>query len=209
MYQKHDRCANYYTTVYRKFVRLPKQRGKINIATARFDATIEKVVQSADHFDAVLNGGGNVVSVKKTLTTPAINIDVTALPSGKPAGFSGGVGEFSISSSINSTDVKTNDAITIKIVISGTGNMKLIANPEVEFPEGFEVYDPKVDSQVRLTANGLTGNKIIEYLAIPRHAGDYKIPAVSFSYFDIKSKSYKTLIPYVSHIHSDTGLGNS
>ncbi len=207
--QEHYKGRNYYTTVYRQFVLFPQQSGKLTIEPARFDATIEKVVQSADPFDAFFNGGGNVVSVKKTLTTPAINIDVTALPSGKPAGFSGGVGEFSISSSINSTDVKTNDAITIKIVISGTGNMKLIANPEVEFPEGFEVYDPKVDSQVRLTANGLTGNKIIEYLAIPRHAGDYKIPAVSFSFFDIKSKSYKTLTTEEYNIHVEKGAGNA
>ena len=207
--QEHYKGRNYYTTVYRQFVLFPQQSGKLTIEPARFDATIEKVVQSADPFDAFFNGGGNVVSIKKTLTTPAINIDVTPLPSGKPAGFSGGVGEFSISSSINSTDVKTNDAITIKIVISGTGNMKLIGSPEIDFPEGFEVYDPKVDSQVRLTANGLTGNKIIEYLAIPRHAGDYKIPAVSFSYFDIKSKSYKTLTTEEYNIHVEKGAGNA
>ena len=97
------------------------------------------------------------------------------------------------SSSINSKELKTNDAITIKLVISGTGNLKLISNPEIKFPDDFEVYDPKVDNQVRLTREGLTGNKVIEYLAIPRHAGTYKIPGVSFSYFDIRSKSYKTL----------------
>ena len=75
--------------------------------------------------------------------------------------------------------------LLLKLVISGTGNLKLISNPEIKFPDDFEVYDPKVDNQVRLTREGLTGNKVIEYLAIPRHAGTYKIPGVSFSYFDI------------------------
>ncbi|EXY24571.1 BatD family protein, partial [Bacteroides fragilis] len=121
----------------------------------------------------------------------------------------GGVGEFSITSSINSKEVKTNDAITIKLVISGTGNLKLIANPEIKFPEDFDVYDPKVDSKVRLTQEGLSGNKVIEYLAIPRHAGVYKIPGVSFSYFDIKSKSYKILNTEDYEVKVEKGAGNA
>ena len=78
-------------------------------------------------------------------------------------------------------------------MISGTGNFKLIATPEVKFPEDFEIYDPKTDNKLRLTSAGQTGNQVIEYLAIPRNAGTYKIPPVEFSYFDIKSQTYKTL----------------
>ena len=153
--QEHYKGRNYYTTVYRQFVLFPQQSGKLVIEPARFDASIAKAVRSADPFDAFFNGGSNVVEVKKTLTTPAITINVNALPSGKPADFSGGVGEFNITSSIKSKEVKTNDAITLKLVISGIGNLKLLSNPEVKFPEDFEVYAPKVDSQVRLTPNGL------------------------------------------------------
>ena len=94
-------------------------------------------------------------------------------------------------------------------MISGTGNLKLISNPEIKFPDDFEVYDPKVDNQVRLTKEGLTGNKVIEYLAIPRHAGTYKIPGVSFSYFDIRSKSYKTLNTEDYVINVEKGAGNA
>ena len=119
------------------------------------------------------------------------------------------MGEFNISSSINSKELKTNDAITIKLVISGTGSLKLISNPEIKFPDDFEVYDPKVDNQVRLTREGLTGNKVIEYLAIPRHAGTYKIPGVSFSYFDIRSKSYKTLKTEDYVVNVEKGAGNA
>ena len=207
--QEHYKGKNYFTTVYRQFVLFPQQSGKLTIEPARFDATIAKAVQSDDPFDAFFNGGSNYVNVSKVIVTPKITVNVNPLPAGKPANFSGGVGEFSITSSINSKEVKTNDAITIKLVISGTGNLKLIANPEIKFPEDFDVYDPKVDSKVRLTQEGLSGNKVIEYLAIPRHAGVYKIPGVSFSYFDIKSKSYKTLNTEDYEVKVEKGAGNA
>lgn len=206
---EHYRGRNYYTTVYRQFVLFPQQFGKLYIDPAQFQMTIGKPVQSDDPFDAFFNGGSNVIEIKKSIATPKIAINVSPLPAGKPADFSGGVGEFTVSSSINSKELKTNDAITIKLVISGTGNLKLISNPEIKFPEDFEVYDPKVDNQVRLTREGLTGNRVIEYLAIPRHAGTYKIPGVSFSYFDIRSKSYKTLKTEEYVVNIEKGAGNA
>ena len=206
---EHYQGRNYYTTVYRQFVLFPQQSGKLYIDPAQFQMTVGKPVQSDDPFDAFFNGGSNVIEIKKSISTPKIAINVNPLPAGKPADFSGGVGEFNISSSINNKELKTNDAITIKLVISGTGNLKLISNPEIKFPDDFEVYDPKVDNQVRLTREGLTGNKVIEYLAIPRHAGTYKIPGVSFSYFDIRSKSYKTLKTEEYVIKVEKGAGNA
>ncbi|CDA83316.1 putative uncharacterized protein [Bacteroides sp. CAG:754] len=206
---EHYQGRNYYTTIYRQFVLFPQQSGKLYIDPAQFQMTVGKPVQSADPFDAFFNGGSSVVEIKKNIATPKIAINVNPLPAGKPSDFSGGVGEFTISSSINSKELKTNDAITIKLVISGTGNLKLISNPEIKFPDDFEVYDPKVDNQVRLTREGLTGNKVIEYLAIPRHAGTYKIPGVSFSYFDIRSKSYKTLKTEEYVVNIEKGAGNA
>ena len=206
---EHYQGRNYYTTVYRQFVLFPQQSGKLYIDPAQFQMTVGKPVQSDDPFDSFFNGGSNVIEIKKSISTPKIAINVNPLPAGKPADFSGGVGEFNISSSINNKELKTNDAITIKLVISGTGNLKLISNPEIKFPDDFEVYDPKVDNQVRLTREGLTGNKVIEYLAIPRHAGTYKIPGVSFSYFDIRSKSYKTLKTEEYVINVEKGAGNA
>ena len=172
---EHYQGRNYYTTVYRQFVLFPQQSGKLYIDPAQFQMTIGKPVQSDDPFDAFFNGGSNVIEIKKNISTPKIAINVNPLPTGKPADFSGGVGEFNISSSINSK----------------------------------EVYDPKVDNQVRLTREGLTGNKVIEYLAIPRHAGTYKIPGVSFSYFDIRSKSYKTLKTEDYVVNVEKGAGNA
>lgn len=206
---EHYKGRNYHTTVYRQFVLFPQQSGKLTIEPARFDASIAKVVQSADPFDAFFNGGSNYVEIKKSLSTPKITINVDPLPAGKPVGFSGGVGEFSITSSINAKELKTNDAVTIKLIISGTGNLKLVSTPEIKFPEDFEVFDPKVDNKVRLTQEGLSGSKVIECLAIPRHAGTYKIPGVAFSYFDINSKSYKTLNTEEYEIKVEKGAGNA
>ncbi len=206
---EHYKGKNYHTTIYRQFVLFPQQSGKLVIAGARFDASIAKAVHSDDPFEAFFNGGSNVVEVKKTLVTPQATITVNALPGGKPADFSGGVGGFTLSSSINSKEVKTNDAITVKLVISGVGNLKLIETPKIAFPKDFEVYDPKVTNKFTLTKSGVSGSKVIEYLAIPRYAGAYKIPSVSFSYFDSKTKSYKTLKTQEYDIKVAKGAGNA
>ncbi len=207
--QEHYKGRNYNTTIYRQFVLFPQQAGKLFIDPAQFQMTVGKAVQSADPFDAFFNGGSSVIKVQKNIVTPKIAINVNPLPSGKPVDFSGGVGNFNISSSINSKELKTNDAITIKLVISGTGNLKLISSPKITFPNDFEVYDPKIDNQVKLTQDGLTGNKVIEYLAIPRHPGNYKIPGAEFSYFDIRSKSYKTLRTEDYSIKVEKGAGGN
>ncbi|KAA6337493.1 hypothetical protein EZS27_014428 [termite gut metagenome] len=206
---EHYKGRNYNSTVYRQFILFPQHSGQLTIDPVRFDASIRKVVQSVDPFDAFFNGGQNYVDVKKTILSPKLTIDVKELPFGKPAGFSGGVGDFNITSSVNNTNIKTNDAITLKAVISGTGNLRLISTPELTFPSDFEVFDPKVDNNIRLTTNGHTGNKTIEYLVIPRHAGTYKIPALTFSYFDLKSKAYKTLTTEEYTINVEKGEGHS
>ena len=206
---EHYNGRNYNTTVYSQYVLFPQQSGKLEIPSITFEGTISQLVASDDPFDAFFNGGSNYVNVKKNIVTPKVAINVKELPTGKPANFSGGVGEFSLSSSINTQELKTNDAITIKLVISGTGNMKLINTPEVGFPQDFEIYDPKVDNKFNLTRDGLTGSKVIEYLAIPRHAGTYTIPPIEFSYFDLKTQSYKTLKTDPYTINVAKGEGNA
>lgn len=204
---EHYNGRNYNTTVYSQYVLFPQQSGKLEIPSITFEGTVSQLVASDDPFDAFFNGGSNYVNIKKNIVAPKLTIDVKQLPTGKPANFSGGVGEFTISSSINTQELKTNDAVTIKLVISGTGNMKLINTPEVGFPQDFEIYDPKVDNNFNLTREGLSGSKVIEYLAIPRHAGNYTIPAIEFVYFDLKSKTYKTLKtdPYTLNVAKGEG----
>ena len=205
---EHYNGRNYNTTVWRQFVLFPQQTGKIEIPSVTFEGTVSQRMASSDPFDAFFNGG-NYVNINKNLVTPKLTINVKELPEGKPANFSGGVGEFTLSSSISTQDLMTNDAVTINLVISGTGNMKLINTPEVAFPQDFEIYDPKVENKFNLTRNGLAGNKVIEYLAIPRHAGTYTIPPIEFSYFDLKSQSYKTLKTDAYTLNVAKGEGNS
>ncbi len=206
---EHYNGRNYQTTIYRQFVLFPQQAGKLTIEPARFDASVARAMQTIDPFEAFFNGGSNYMEIKKPLITPRITIDAKPLPAGKPEGFSGGVGDFNISATISSNSVKTNDAVTLKLIISGTGNMKLMDTPEVHFPEEFEIYDPKVDNKFRLTNNGLSGNQVIEYLAIPRTEGDYTIPPVQFSYFDCKSQTYKTLSTEAFPLHVEKGSGDA
>lgn len=204
---EHYEGRNYNTTVWSQYVLFPQQTGKLEIPSITFDGVVAQQTISDDPFDAFFNGGG-YVEVKKKITTPKVVINVQLLPA-KPAGFSGAVGEFKLASSINATDVKTNDAVTIKLTLIGTGNMKLIGTPEVKFPQDFEIYDPKVTDDYKLTNSGLTGTKTFEYLAIPRHAGNFTIPAIEFTYFDLKSNSYKTLKTEAYNLKVAKGQGNA
>lgn len=190
---EHYNGRNYRTIVWSQYVLFPQQSGQLEIPSITFEGTVAQRVQSYDPFEAFFNGGNSFVNVQKPIRTPKLTIDVSPLPSGRPASYYGGVGDFSISSSISATELQENEAVTLKLIISGTGNMKLIKTPEVKFPADFEIYDPKIDNKFSLKAGGLSGNKVIEYLAIPRHGGTYTIPSVEFSYFDVKSGSYKTL----------------
>lgn len=205
---EHYNGRNYNTTVWRQYVLFPQQSGTMEIPSITFDGVVAQRINSGDPFDAFFNGGTNYVEIKKKIVTPKLKINVAALPS-KPADFSGAVGTFTMASSINSKSVKTNDAVTIKLTVTGTGNMKLIGTPEVKFPQDFEVYDPKIDNQFNLTREGLSGSKTYEYLAIPRHAGKFTIPAVSFTYFDLKTKTYKTLKSEEYVINVEKGQGNA
>lgn len=183
---------NYRTVVLKQTILYPQRTGKINIDSGQFEVIVrvpsKKKARSVfdDFFDSYQD-------VPKMLTTASTTINVKSLPSGKPTSFTGAVGEFNMTSSINKTSLKANEAVTVKLTISGNGNLKLLKNPEVIFPNDFETYDPKVDINTTTTIAGVNGTKTIEYMAIPRFAGDFTIPAVAFSYFDIKTQAYKTI----------------
>lgn len=206
---EHYNGRNYRTIVWSQYVLFPQQSGKLEIPSITFEGTVAQRVQNYDPFEAFFNGGSSYVNVQKPIHTPKLTIDVSPLPTGKPTSFSGGVGSFDISSSISTTELKENEAVTLKLIISGMGNMKLIKTPEVNFPADFEVYDPKVDNKFTLKTGGLSGNKVIEYLAIPRFGGTYTIPPVEFSYFDIKSGAYKTLKTPEYTLNVAKGSGSS
>lgn len=188
---EHYNGINYNAIVLKQTLLYPQQAGTITIDSGSIDAIIVQRV----------SGGGNNIfdgffdsyqDVKKSLSFPSAKIEVMPLPAGAPASFNGAVGSFDVKSSISTQNVKANDAVTVKLNVSGTGNLKLLKNPEIEFPADFDVYDPKVDNNIKITPNGASGSRSIEYLAIPRFGGEFDIKGVEFSWFDPSSKSYKT-----------------
>ncbi|MDR3268808.1 MAG: BatD family protein [Tannerella sp.] len=197
---------NYRTAVLKQTILYPQHAGKITIQSGKFDALVrmrtQKNVRSLfdDFFDTYQD-------VKKELTSSPATIDVKPLPPGKPASFTGAVGNYTMKTSINANQVKANEAVTVTIALSGNGNIKLAKNPEVNFPNDFEVYDPKVDTKIKTTTAGSSGSKTIEYMAIPRFAGDFEIPAITFSYFDPKEGKYKTLGSDAYKLHVEKGSG--
>ncbi len=184
--------TNYNTITLRQYLLYPQRTGVLNIDKMTCTAVVrvrnQRQVRSIfdDFFDTYQE-------VNKPLAASAVKINVEALPAPKPADFCGGVGSFSVKSNINATELNANDAITITVKISGNGNMKMLQTPSLKFPADFETYEPKVTNDFTNTTSGVTGTKTIEYLAIPRHGGDYEIPETRFSYFDVASQTYKTL----------------
>ena len=172
---------NYGTIVLYQVLLYPQRSGEIMIDKAQFDAVvrIQNQTRVRSIFDDFFESYSNA---NKTLIAPGSKILVKPLPGSKPASFSGTVGNLTMNSSISSENVKANEAITLKIVISGSGNMKMIKNPEIKFPDGFETYDPKVVNNFKTSTSGVSGTKIIEYMFIPRHSGEYEIPEAEFSY---------------------------
>ena len=205
---EHYNGRNYQTAVLYRTLLYPQHSGDIKIEPATFEAVlrVQTRAQVRSIFDDFF---GSYTNVTKPLTAPGATIHVDALPAGKPIGFSGGVGTFTMASSISGTDLKTNEAVTIKIDIKGTGNMKLLKTPAIDWPEGFEAYDPKVTNNFKTTTSGVSGTKQIEYLAIPRAGGDYTIPAVKYSYFDTQEKTYKTLTTPEYTIHVQRGANDA
>ncbi len=186
---EHYNGTNYQVVAIKQALLYPQRAGKITIDKGEFTVTVQ-VVRPMRGFFGMMQG---YEDIEKSIYTQSVSVNVKSLPSGKPSSFANAVGSFTIKSSLNNTTPKANEAITYKLQISGKGNLKYIKDPEITFPADFEVYDPKTDVDLKTTTSGVSGTRTIEYTIIPRSAGDFEIPAVEFSYFDLTSKSYKTI----------------
>jgi len=167
--------------------------------------------QSYDPFEAFFNDpffGGGYVNVTRDLLSPSMTIKVLPTPAeGKPVGYAGAVGNYTMTTEIDKTTLDANDAFTITVTLKGSGNIELAEMPKFSFPPDFEVYDPKITSSIQ----GVSGTKKAEYLVIPRHAGDYKVPSAQFSFFNPTKKQYETLNTpeYDIHVNKGSGGGES
>ena len=184
----------------------PQRSGKLTIEPMKVEVVVRKQSnrQPRDIFDQFFGGG--YVDANYSVKSKPITIDVIPLPeANKPAGFAGAVGDFSFKAEVNKDKVKANDAINLTVTITGKGNIKLVDPLKVNFPEDFETYDAKTKENISATVNGVSGSKTFDYLAIPRHEGDYKISDINFSYFDPEKKQYITLPSPEFKIHVDKG----
>ena len=192
---KYERVngRNYGTAVWKQYVVFPQKTGKIKIPSITFDTQVEVQNHSMDPFDIFFGGGSLSQMVRKQIVAPAVEIDVMPLPTPKPENFSGAVGKFSVSATLTPDQVNANDAATLRLVVSGQGNMKLMKAPTVRFPQDFEVYDPKENNKTTNTATGAKGNITYDYVVVPRHGGKFSIPPVEFCYFDPEQERYNTV----------------
>ena len=182
----------YRTVTWQQYVMFPQTTGKLEIPSITYEGMVVLQNRNVDPFEAFFNGGSGYMEVKKEIKAPGLTITVDPLPA-RPTNFSGGVGTFSLTATINKKEVKANDPVTFRVTVSGTGNLKLIKQPVVNLPKDFDQYDAKVTDNTKLTTNGVEGSMVYDILVVPRHQGKYEIPPVEFTYYDTQSNSYKTL----------------
>lgn len=198
----------YRTVTWSQYVMFPQITGKLEIPSITFDGIVIQQNRDVDPFEAFFNGGSGYVEVKKKIKAPGLTIQVDPLPV-RPAGFSGGVGSFTISAQLNKTDIKANNPVTLRVIVSGRGNLKLIKKPEVKFPKDFDTYDAKVTDKTKLTSNGVEGNMVYDFLAVPRNQGKYEIPPIEFVYYDTEANAYKTVKTQAFTLNVAKGSGSA
>jgi hypothetical protein len=198
----------YGTGVLRKYLLFPQKSGELEIGSFQVDCIVQKKVQSQSRsiFDDFF---GSYKNVRMPVKSDPVGVRVKPLPSGKPANFSGGVGSFDLEASLDKKQVPTNEGVTFTMKISGRGNLKVLDPPQVNFAPDLEVYDPKVSDDIEVSAGGASGSKTIEYLVIPRHAGDYQIPPVRLSYFDPASDQYRQVSTRPFTLTATPGKGDT
>lgn len=184
---------NYGTAIWRQYVLFPQKSGKLTIPSVSFDAEVELANASADPFDIFFGGGSLTQLVRKTINTPQLEVNVNPLPTPIPSNFSGAVGKFSMKGVMTPEQLDANDAASLRLTVSGHGNMKLMKAPVVDAPKDFEIYTPKETDKTTNTSSGAKGNIIFDYVIVPRHGGKYIIPPVEFVYFNPDAERYITL----------------
>ena len=180
----------YNAALLRKFVLIPQQQGQIKIDPAELVCLVNVRVSSggASIFDGFFD---DYRTIRKRVASKPVTVNVASLPSGAPASFGGGVGEFTISATVNKDTLKTHEAASLLVTVSGKGNVSLLSAPKPNFPPDMEVYDTKISD--RIDKGGLSGSKMYEYPFIPRSYGDFVIEPIKYSYYDVNKKQYVTL----------------
>jgi len=198
--------VNYQVGELKRTYLFAQRSGKLEIEPMNVECVVRKQSNKKprDVFEQFFGGGYEDATY--SVKSKAVSIEILPLPeANKPVDFSGAVGSYSFKTQISKDKIKANDAINLTITLSGKGNIKLVDPLKINFPEDFETYDPKTKENITSGPTGVSGNKIFDYLVIPRHEGDYKIDQINFSYFDPDKKQYITLPSPEINIHVDKG----
>ncbi|TRX70319.1 BatD family protein [Carboxylicivirga sp. M1479] len=199
----------YNVGTYEQKLLFPQKSGKLTIKPTEIEFMVRQRVarsRSRSIFDDFFES--NHRTVKKRVKSKPLTINVKPLPSGRPEGYTGGVGQLNMKASVTKTDVTVNDGITLKVVVNGTGNHKFIEEPQIKFPADFDDFDAKITNGISNTTRGMRGSKTYEYLMIPRHAGTFTIPSIKFAYFDPAKGQYKTIESGNINLNVAKGEGN-
>ncbi len=199
----------YRCVTWSQYVMYPQMTGKLQIPSITFKGIVVQQNRNVNPFEAFFNGGSGYVEVKREIIAPGVSLQVDPLPK-RPAKFSGGVGRFNISASLDKTEVKAGDPLQLRVVVGGIGNLKLIKQPIILFPKDFDKYAPKVTDKTKLTTKGLEGNMVYDYLAVPQNQGNYTIPGVELVYYDTSSNTYRTVKtqPFTVKVAKGEGSGS-
>jgi hypothetical protein len=182
----------YGSGVIQQFLLYPQVTGEINIDPVQISVLVQQ--KSRGKSDPFFGDFFSTYqTVPKAAASQSVRIKVKPLPGVQPVDFSGVVGKLDLKATLNKESVNVNDAVNFKIVISGNGNLKIASAPVLKLSPDIEVYDPKITDDLKNGPNGTTGQKSFEYLMIPRHYGDFTIPPITYSYFNIATGRYEKL----------------
>lgn len=185
--------VSYHVAVLKQIILFPERSGNLVLDPLAMTFLVRRVVPSNDIFDQMF-GGGSYKDEKYKASSAPVTIHVKPLPeNGKPADFQGAVGSFAIQTSVDKTSLKANEAVNYSVKVTGSGNLKLLNAPKMDFPEGIEKYDPKVTDNITERESGVSGNREYKFLLIPRKEGAYRIDPLKFSYFNPVTQRYVSL----------------
>lgn len=180
---------NYRYVVLRKTVLYPQKTGKLEIEPLSLDVTVEVPTKRRDIF-----GGRLMTQTNKRVSAGSRTIDVKPLPDkGKPENFSGAVGDFKFNVIASKTELNASESLQARVEVTGNGNLKLFELPKLKLPNSLEVYEPEHNEKVNTNLGGMYGSISDSYTIVPQYKGKYPVPSISFSYFDLKTESYKTV----------------
>lgn len=200
---EHYNGQNYMTAILKKCIIYPQKSGKLTINSGKYDITVVQY----ERVNMGFFGGTRPVEKEIKVSSNSVSVNIEPLPQPQPDGFTGAVGKFSIDSKLVGSSFRTNEAASLIYTIKGTGNIKYIKEPIIDFPSEFEQYTPKTDIKASLSGNNMTGTMTVEYTFIPQSVGTFTIGKDNFVYFDPSTRQYVSLTTPAYTLNVAKGIG--